>query len=641
MFSSISSRALSVLVFVLASGGFACASGTGKFGSGGGGSDSGSGGAPNGQSSSSTGTPGSGGAPIATSSSSEASSTTGVGGGGGAASSASSTSASSSSASSASSTSASSSASSGGPVQGGTCDLAATVSGTTLTLSGQFDDDPAVGGSCDTTPTNAVWFRYTAPAAGDYRIDVANATTTLAYSRLAVFDGGGCAPLGTELVCQTNSGATDSASVTLTDGQTVTILFHTDGDAYTMVDPEIDITPVVIGPGDDCGHAIDVTTATFPLQIPGSFDVDPAVGGSCDTTPTNALWFSYTAPAAGDYRFDLTNNTTTLAYSRLAFFDGIACSPLDGELACTTASAPTISGTLSLAAGQTVLGLFHTDGDSYTMVDPEISVTALGPGSAGDSCSDPFDVSSATLPYTLTGQFDADPSVGGSCDTTPNNAVWFEFTATTTGLAQFQLTNHKTTNAYSRIAVFDGAGCSPLGAELACVTANGKSGSATVSLQQGHTYLVLFHTDGDSYTMIDPEISVGPPPAGALCQTADDVTGATFPVQLAGTFDLDPPVGGSCDTSPTNAVWFSFTPPSTTTYTVSLANATTTNAYSRVAIFSGTACAPLGAEVACVTASGKSVQAMAALTAGQPYRIAFYTDGDSYSMVDPSITITP
>jgi hypothetical protein len=45
---------------------------------------------------------------------------------------------------------------------------------------------------------------------------------------------------------------------------------------------------------------------------------------------------------------------------------------------------------------------------------------------------------------------------------------------------------------------------------VACATSSNKTPSTTVTLTQGVTYLILFYTDGDSYTMIDPSITITP-----------------------------------------------------------------------------------------------------------------------------------
>ena len=47
---------------------------------------------------------------------------------------------------------------------------------------------------------------------------------------------------------------------------------------------------------------------------------------------------------------------------------------------------------------------------------------------------------------------------------------------------------------------------SPYGTELACETANSHIISATVSLTAGSTYLMMFFTDDEPYTMVDPRV---------------------------------------------------------------------------------------------------------------------------------------
>jgi hypothetical protein len=143
--------------------------------------------------------------------------------------------------------------------------------------------------------------------------------------------------------------------------------------------------------------------------------------------------------------------------------------------------------------------------------------------------------------------------------------------------------------------------------------------------------------------MVNPTISIvaGPPPQpGEQCFDPVDLTGQTFPVALTGTFPGDSGGGPSCDTTPNNIVWYAFTPSTSGSFTIAANNATSTYAYSRLAVFQGLSCSPKGAEVACQTASSTSISATVNLTAGAPYLIMFFTDGDSFSMVNPSISIT-
>ena len=39
---------------------------------------------------------------------------------------------------------------------------------------------------------------------------------------------------------------------------------------------------------------------------------------------------------------------------------------------------------------------------------------------------------------------------------------------------------------------------------------SGKTATLTLTLQAGRSYLIVFYTDGDAYTMVDPEITITP-----------------------------------------------------------------------------------------------------------------------------------
>ena len=512
------------------------------------------------------------------------------------------------------------------------------------TLTGTFDDDPAEGGSCDATPTNAVWFSYTAPNAGWYDISAVNNTSTGAWSRLAVFDGTGCSPLGSELECVTTTNKTPATQVYLSQGQSVLILFHTDGDSYTMVDPEITIAEITFASGEECSTPIDLSSETFPYTATGTFDYELAAGGSCDATPTNMVWFSYTPANSDWYSISATNATSTNAFSRLAVWEGDTCDPHDTQIACVTASSKSATATpLYLTQGVTYLIAFYTDGNSYTMVDPEITIATVAAPNAGEVCLTSVDVSAEAFPYTLTGTFDYD-GPGGSCDTTANNMVWFDYTPSSSDWYSVSSTNATATAASSRLVVWEGGGCAPLGPEVSCVAVSGKTATASpLYLTQGQTYLIGFYTSGETYTMVDPQITItttAPPLPGEMCISAVDLSAETFPYSLTGTFTNDGP-GGSCDATATNIVWYTYTPTVTQDYTISGVNYTGTLAYSRLAIFETASCNPYGAQVACVTSSNKTPSTTVTLTQGVTYLIAFYTDGESYTMIDPDITITP
>ncbi|MBW2525912.1 MAG: hypothetical protein JRI23_17145 [Deltaproteobacteria bacterium] len=394
-------------------------------------------------------------------------------------------------------------------------------------LTGNFTDDPATGASCDASPTNAVWFSYTPSTDGWRDVQLTNHTTTNAFSRLAVFESAACSPYGQELACRWQAGKTASTRVYMTSGTTYLILFHTDGYSYPMTDPEIDVDFVASGSGQTCAEAVDLTSVTMPLQLAGTFDVDPTAAGTCDPTPANAVWFTYTPSVTDFYRVTVDNHASGTINSRLAIFETAACGTYGAEQACATSTNDRAWATVQLTGGTTYLIVYHTDVNTEPTEAPEISIAP----SEGDICANPADVSSVTFPYQIIGEFTDDPATGASCSTSTYNTVWYAYTPTATDWYQITLENFTTTTGYSRVAVFETLGCSPYGTPIACEAPSSKVATALVNLTAGQPYLIMFFTSSATYTMIDPEIDIQtslPPPPGDDCSLPASVGSTNY-----------------------------------------------------------------------------------------------------------------
>ncbi len=246
-------------------------------------------------------------------------------------------------------------------------------------VEGTFGDDPAVGGSCDTTPNNVAWFRYTASSTGPYKINAINESTTNAYSRIAVFEGTDCGVLANEVACEISTNKKPQATVDLESGKTYTIMLYTDdsgSDIYTTVDPQIKIAPFSYILGESCETIVDVPPTGEPLTVEGTFSGSMPTGTtSCpDSSPTNAFWFGYFPMEAGTYTVTTQNQSSTFAWSRLAVFEGFSCDPLPTELSCDQFLSKTVVKTVEMTAGTPYMFLFYTDGSGFTMVDPIITI---------------------------------------------------------------------------------------------------------------------------------------------------------------------------------------------------------------------------------------------------------------------------
>jgi hypothetical protein len=534
---------------------------------------------------------------------------------------------------------------------GSVCPMADDLTSATMpyTLNGTFDEDPLSIGSCASQPTNVAWFKYTAPTSDTYLIEADNQSTTGPWSRLVVLEGDSCSPLGTEVLCDTNTSSSIEGEVDMTAGQTYIIAFHTDGDTYTMVNPVMNVgVKPPPPPGGDCDSAVDASSQTFPFQQVGLFEDDPSnVSPSCDSTPTNAVWFTYTPSATDWYDLTLVNNTTDNSYSRVAVFEGDTCPPAGAELYCGTSSSTThsTSSSIQMQAGTTYQILFYTDGDTYEMEDPELTVAVGAPPPPGDSCDAPIDLSSASLPFTQVGSYQQDPSFGGTCDSDATNVAWFSYTPTTSGYYDVSGTNGSATVSDTRVVVVEGSSCATAGLQVGCMVGSGATATETSYLEAGQSYLIAVFSAGNSSPMDDPSVNIqaaAAPASGLMCPVADDISGATFPYALTGDFTDDDYAGSTCDSTPNNVVWYRFTPTTTQAYDISAVNNTSSSSYSRLAVFESASCSPFGNEVDCTTNASTSVALNAVtLTAGVEYLIAFYTDGESWPMEDPSITISP
>jgi hypothetical protein len=401
------------------------------------------------------------------------------------------------------------------PGAGTVCETAVDLSAVSLPHqeTGNFVSTGVTGGSCDTYADNVAWFNYTPSATGWYSIAATNAgTVPSTYSRLAVFESSSCTPYGAQVVCETaSSNSINVIDLYLDAGTAYTIMFYTDGSTYDMVDPTIDIQAQAPPPaGSMCAMAIDLDGVSLPHQVTGQFDYTGQPGGSCDTIADNVIWFTYTVTASNWYRIDGTNFGASSG-NRLAVFEGSDCTPLGTEVVCGSSAAAAFAvDHIWLQSGTTYLISMYTSSSSATMVNPQIDISVSTPPPPGTACSAAFDLNSVTLPYQATGSFDTNGKVGGSCDSTADHVVWYNYTPSATGSYTIDAVNHDTaTIAYSRIAVFETTACDPYGAEVECQTESSKTISVTgVQLTAGTTYLILFYTDGTSYDMVDPSINI-------------------------------------------------------------------------------------------------------------------------------------
>jgi hypothetical protein len=141
------------------------------------------------------------------------------------------------------------------------------------------------------------------------------------------------------------------------------------------------------------------------------------------------------------------------------------------------------------------------------MLHPEISISMPMPGQI---CAAPLDVSSASFPMFLDGDFSMDPEAPMACDPTPFNAVWLTYSPAQDGWYEVIAQNFSTTNPSSSMAIYETSACYPFGLQLTCQTNWDEMISDIVYMEAGTTYLIEFATNYDDETMVDPVIAIVP-----------------------------------------------------------------------------------------------------------------------------------
>lgn len=532
-----------------------------------------------------------------------------------------------------------------GATAGTTCADALDITGASgaIALTGDFTDDPTVGGTCDTTPTNAVWYKFTAAVSGVHSFLVENATTTAAYTRLAVFETDACSPYGTEVTCQSPSSKTASAGASLTAGTTYLILAHTDGGTYTMIDPKITVTPPSQALGASCDKPIDLSNKTFPYQAKGEFTTAPAAGSSCDSTLFNAAWFSYKPAADGWYRVSAINSALGTSNMDIAVFEGTACNPYGTEVTCAGTASFSVAALAYLKASTTYTLLVAPSNVGEQHKDPLILIEPLTPA-AGQTCDQAINVSSATFPYTATGSFTWNPHVQGSCDSSIYNGTWFSYTPTATGWYDVSGKLTQSTLDDADLVIFEGSGCYPTGAERACLSSTTDTAATQTYFVSGTTYTILLASDSSSDVNTDPTLDIGgplTPAAGQTCDQAIDLSSVTFPYTATGTFTWNPHVTGGCDSSIYNGAWFKYTPATTGWYDITGQLTQSTLDDARLVVFDGSGCFPTGTELGCSAGTTDTGAALVQLTAGTTYTILLAANLANDVNTDPIINIQP
>ncbi|MCF8405841.1 MAG: T9SS type A sorting domain-containing protein [Bacteroidales bacterium] len=404
---------------------------------------------------------------------------------------------------------------------------------------------PGCGGGDD--PID-IWYSYTATATGVAAIDLCGSSF---QTRLAVWDACG----GAVLACNDKNGPVcdgDQSSIWLpvVSGQTY----------YVQIggkDSEIGIGDLTIAlyanpTNDDCANAIpvgEVTDMPFATIAASASGAHPGCGGGDDPVD---IWYSYTATATGVAAIDLCGSSFQ---TRLAVWD--ACG--GAVLACNDKDGPVCDGDqssiwLPVVSGQTYY--VQIGGKDSQIGIGDLSI-ALYANPTNDDCANATPVGEVTdMPFATiaASTSGAHPGCGGGDD--PYD-VWFEYTASVSGSASFDLCGSEFD---TRLAVWDACG----GAVLDCndddgPVCPGTDASLVILVTAGSQYYVQIGGHYEEVGIGDLTIQVIEFEGNDDCASAiaiNEVADRKFSTLEATASGVNPGCGGGDD--PVD-IWYAYT----------------------------------------------------------------------------------
>ncbi|MCC6622930.1 MAG: hypothetical protein IT385_16845 [Deltaproteobacteria bacterium] len=283
--------------------------------------------------------------------------------------------------------------------------------------------------SCGPEDAADVWYRFTAPTAGDYEFEI---TQNLLYAHyLTVFDG--CAAEH-ELAC-----GFLEARATLEAGQEVWLRVGTNpivADWFNVaVRPD---PPAITPPNDHFTDAIPVTVGSSTLGSTRGADREAMnYGPDCGPYINGAIWYSFEAPDDDHYVFD--TNGSELADTVLAILDAcdsnggtfpqlFGCNDDDGA-----GEAARLDGFMEAGTRVCIAVAGH-----YLSEEGEVrlNVSRLGARPPNDDCAGalPITVGPPVLGVNIASEPSEPPSAGCPWDVF---ALWYTFEAPADGLYKF------------------------------------------------------------------------------------------------------------------------------------------------------------------------------------------------------------
>ena len=185
-----------------------------------------------------------------------------------------------------------------------------------------FDNTPATHdgtGTCSTTGKN-LWYCFTAPMTGNARISLCGSTFD---TKLAVYDGCACVPLGAQLACADDECGLQSEAVVPVIGGNQYKIEVTGYSATSMGIGYLTIETTVPPPNDNCE---DVTPVVLTSGVPVTFTGDnTGASPDCASFPGANAWEAFTITECSDVTLDYCGTSPAFGNAWLNLAEGCPC----------------------------------------------------------------------------------------------------------------------------------------------------------------------------------------------------------------------------------------------------------------------------------------------------------------------------
>ncbi len=349
---------------------------------------------------------------------------------------------------------------------------------------GATTDGPAEPGSCEKGGESQigsdVWFRYTAPCAGNVTVSTCGADYD---SKIAVY-AGDC-PTGAGAIACGDDECGSAAEATFTAEQFDVFLIRVGG--HDAAEGVGDLTIECVPANDDCANALAVSAGDTVFSSENATTDGPDESGTCGgASVENDVWFAYTASCNGEVTASLCGSSYD---TMLAVYEGADCPTSATAIACDDEACGNNRSEVTFAAAAGTVYLLRVGGFEGATGTGVLSLDCATPF---DDCSNPGALADGTTPFETIGAATDGPDEPGGCSksgyTQIGADVWYVYTAACTGTVTVGACG---ADFDTKLAVYAGDGCPSSGEALACGDDEcGTASEVTFVAMTGSEYLV-------------------------------------------------------------------------------------------------------------------------------------------------------